>query len=157
MIAEFLAQTDAAKGSDSVSLAALGTFVAAVLGAVGALLAKKKGKEEGKEEEKQRRVSIDGQPIGVKLDERYVTHSEFTAHMGRVEVDITEIKDSLKTDRSVARDSENKVHKRIDAMSERVGDRLGNLEGTVVGIKNTTDKLLDLALADHAKPKGGRQ
>lgn len=155
MITEFLAQVDPTNAGDSVSLAALGTFVAAVLGAIGAFLAKKKGKEEGKQEEQQRRVSIDGQPIGVKLDERYVTHSEFTGHMDRVEADITEIKDSLDGERSIARTANGNIHKRIDALSEKLGDRLSRLEGSVDGIKGTTDKLLDLALADHVKPKGG--
>lgn len=151
MIAEVMTQ-----GNDTVSLPALGTFVAVVLGAVGAFLARKKGKEEGKQEEQQRRVSIDGQPIGVKLDERYVTHSEFTAHMDRVEGDISEIKESLEGERSIARTAIGNIHKRIDALSEKLGDRLSRLEGSVDGIKGTTDKLLDLALQDHAKPKGGR-
>ncbi len=146
MIAEILAQADAVKGNDSVSLAALGTFVAVVLGAVGAFLAKKKGKEEGKQEEQQRRVSIDGQPIGVKLDERFVTHLEFTAHMGRVEDDISDIKGSLEKERGIARTANGNIHQRIDALSEKLGGRLSNLEGVTKGISVTTDKLLDIAL-----------
>lgn len=146
MIPEILAQAEAAKDGDSVSLAALGTFVSLVLGAVGAFLARKKGKEEGKKEEQQRRVSIDGQPIGVKLDERYVTHSEFTAHMDRVEVDISEIKESLDGERTIARTANGNIHKRIDALSESLGGRLSKLEGVSEGIAATTDKLLDIAL-----------
>jgi LPXTG-motif cell wall-anchored protein len=157
VILELLANTAPATGNDTVSLAALGTFVSLVLGAVGAFLAKKKGKEEGKQEEQQRRVSIDGQPIAMKVDERFVTHSEFTAHMDRVESDITEIKESLDGERSIARTANGNIHKRIDLLSEKLGDRLSKLEGITESINKTTDKLLDIAIAAGAKPKGGKQ
>jgi hypothetical protein len=137
-----------------VSLPALAAFIVAVLGAVAAFLARKKGKEEGREEEKQRHVSISGQPVGVRVEEEHVTRGELNGHISRIEGDISEIKDSLEGERGIARLANGNLHKRIDALSERLGDRLSTLEGTTRAIETTTNKLLDIALGK--KPPSAR-
>lgn len=159
MIADFyfwwvpmMAQTSA--GGDSVSLGALGAFLALVLGAVAAFIAKKKGKDEGVEEEKNRHVTIAEQPVGVKVEEELVTRTELQEHIQRIEGDISDIKASLEGERVIARTANGNVHKRIDAMSERLGERLSRLEGQTAGIADTTKTLLDIALGK--KPGGTR-
>lgn len=144
-----------AVGGDTVSLGALGAFIALVLGAVAAFIAKKKGKQEGVREEANRRVSIEGQPVGVKLEEELVTRMELQTHIQRIEGDIGEIKEALDGERGIARTANSNIHRRIDAMGERLGERLAKLEGSTEKIAETTDKLLDLALSEKAKPRGG--
>ena len=163
MIADFwywwvpmMANAPAAPGSgdDNVSLTALGAFLTVVLGAVAAFIAKKKGKEEGVLEEQNRRVSIADQPVGVRLEDELVTRMELQSHIARIEGDIGAIKEALDGERGIARTANGNLHKRIDAMSERLGDRLSRLEGQTAGIFETTKALLDLALG---KKPGGRQ
>lgn len=134
-----------------------GNWIIHVIGAVStaaALFWGKQQKDKAKKAE-ERTTTIEGQPIGVKMHEDFVTHEELGSHISRIEGDIGEIKNALDGERSIARTAHGNLHKRIDAMSERLGERLSNLEGTVGGIETTTNKLLDLALADKSKP-GGR-
>jgi len=146
---------EAAPAADAmVSLPALSAFIVAVLGAVGVIIAKKKGKDEGREEEKQRHVSISGQPVGIRVEEEHVTRGELHGHIARIEGDISEIKESLEGERGIARTANGNLHKRIDALSERLGDRLSTLEGTTRAIETTTNKLLDIALGK--KPTSSR-
>lgn len=69
----FIAAAEAAPpANDSVSLAALGTFLGLLAGAVGAVIAAVKGKKSGVEEGKkqgraERSTTIEGQPIGVHV------------------------------------------------------------------------------------------
>jgi hypothetical protein len=52
----------------------------------------------------------------------------------------------LESERGIARTANGNIHHRIDALSERLGDRLSKLEGTLMGVADTTRTLLDLAL-----------
>lgn len=131
------------------------TFVVAVIGALGAVWLK--GKSSGKAqaaEEQERSVSIQGQPVHVSTEERpqWVTKQIFDEHIQRMEASIEEIKESLDGERGIARVANGNLHKRIDAMSEKFGDRLSNLEGTSRGVKETVDKLLDIALGKIKPP-----
>lgn len=131
-----------------------GSWIIAVIGAIASGAALFWGKQQGKKEATETKIS--GQPIGIKMHPDFVTHEVFQGHIARIEDDINEIKGSLDGERSIARLANGNLHKRIDALSESLGGRLAHLEGSVEKVAETTNKLLDLALSDHAKPKGGR-
>lgn len=134
--------------NDMVSLTALGTFILGVGGMVLTYFKRNEIKGKGAEEERQRSVSIADQPVHVSTEERpqWVTRQTFDEHVQRMEASIEEIKDSLDGERGIARVANGNLHKRLDAMSEKFGDRLSNLEGTSQGVKETVDKLLNIAL-----------
>ena len=77
---------------------------------------------------------------------QFVTQDIFSDHMLRIERTFGEIKVVLDKERDTARTSNGNVHKRIDAMSERLGDRLSRVEGTTIATNETVSKLLDIAL-----------
>lgn len=90
--------------------------------------------------------------VDMKQDPEFVTRDQLNGHLERIEATFEEIKESLDGERGVARLANGNLHKRIDALSERLGDRLSNLEGTSRGVKETVDKLLDIALGKIKPP-----
>lgn len=132
-----------------------GGWILSVITSLGAIILGIWGKserEKAKAAESKTKTKIEGQPIGVKLKREFVTYEVMDGHLERIEGDISDIKETLEGERGIARTANGNVHKRIDALSERLGDRLAKLEGTTDGIKGTTDKLLDIALGK--KPAG---
>jgi len=154
IMTQLLAETAAAAPNDMVSLGALGTFALAIGGMIITWLKRADLKQQGAKEEQERSVSIAGQPVHVSTEERpeWVTKRTLDDHIQRLEHSIDEIKDSLNGERGIARTENGNLHKRIDAMSEKFGDRLSNLEGTSRGVKETVDKLLDIALGKLKPP-----
>lgn len=130
------------------------TISVAVIGAIGAVWLK--GRSSGKQEAQESSVSIADQPVHVSTEERpqWVTRQTFDEHVQRMEASIDEIKDSLDGERGIARVANGNLHKRLDALSEKFGDRLSNLEGTSKGVNETVNKLLDIALG-KIKPRSG--
>lgn len=84
--------------------------------------------------------------ITVREEDDFVTTTELNRHLGALEKKIEEIKAALDGERSVARVANGNIHKRIDDMSESLGNRLSKTEGVLEGIAATTSRLLDLAL-----------
>lgn len=121
------------------------TFVVAVIGAVLTPALKRRWKEEALREA---RVTIHPPvpTIHTKEEVELVTKDELNEHLARIEKAFDEIKDALDSERSIARTANGNLHKRIDAMSERLGDRLANLEGTAKATADTVKTLLDIAL-----------
>lgn len=75
----------AATGEDTqVSGAWVTGFVVAVIGAISTALAHRSGKAS--------RMQIDPQPLGVKLEDHFITRREFDQFKGELRNDITEIK-----------------------------------------------------------------
>lgn len=129
-----------------VSLPMLGAFTASVIAAIGAIFLR------GQRREQRLRESIRIDPPLPDLDvithesPQFVTQDIFSDHMLRIERTFGEIKVVLDKERDTARTSNGNVHKRIDAMSERLGDRLSRVEGTTIATNETVSKLLDIAL-----------
>jgi hypothetical protein len=90
--------------------------------------------------------------VDMREDPEFVTNNQLNVHLERIESTFDEIKNALDGERSIARTANGNLHKRIDAMSEKFGDRLSNLEGTSRGVKETVDKLLDIALGKVKPP-----
>ena len=153
MMLNMLAET-ASGPNDMVSLGALGTFILGIGGMIITWLKRNDLKTQGAKEQQERSVSISDQPVHVSTEERpqWVTKQTFDAHVQRMESSIEEIKEALDGERGIARLANGNLHKRIDAMSEKFGDRLSNLEGTSRGVKETVDKLLDIALGKIKPP-----
>lgn len=122
------------------------TFVVAVIGAVSAAMMKARGKAEGKRELQETRTSIDGQPVGIDVVDKPATENDLKEMETRIEERISKLEEALNGERGIARTANGNVHKRIDALSERLGDRLSKLEGTTESINETVGKLLDIAL-----------
>ena len=83
----------------------------------------------------------------------FVTHELFTDHMLRIERTFVDIKAVLDKERDTARTSNGNVHRLIDAMAERLGERLANLEGTAKATNETVGKLLDMAMGKKTTPR----
>lgn len=135
----------------------LTTIVVAIIGALGGvwMRAKKAGLAEATNNVTlQSPVPRFG--VDMREDPEFVTHNQLNGHLDRIESTFEEIKESLAGERGIARLANGNLHKRIDAMSEKFGDRLSNLEGTSRGVKETVDKLLDIALG-KVKPPNSRQ
>ena len=132
-----------------------GNWIIGLIGAVASAIALIIGKRQGIKEATNN-VTI--QPpvprfdVNTKEDPEYVTHTLLNGHLDRIEATFEEIKEALDGERGIARTANGNIHKRIDALSERLGDRLSNLEGTSRGVKETVDKLLDIALGKIKPP-----
>lgn len=133
-----------------------GNWLIAVIGALASAGALFWGKRQGKKEAQETEVTLKQPVPTVRTQEEpeFVTMAEFNGHLRRIEHTFTEIKEALDSERGIARTANGNIHKRIDAMSERLGDRLSKLEGSAEAIAETTSKLLDLALGK--KPGGTR-
>jgi hypothetical protein len=156
MIADFyfwwvpvMAQAAPAAADPSISATQVGAIIAAIITAlVGGGFLGKKAAEATK-------TTLEGQPIGVKVRKDFVTYDVLDGHLDRIEGNFEEIKEALDGERGIARTANGNLHKRIDALSERLGDRLSKLEGTTEGIAKTTDALLDIALHGKKPPTRG--
>lgn len=92
--------------------------------------------------------------VRTQEEPEFVTVDVFNGHLQRIESNFEEIKEALDSERGIARNANGNIHRRIDALSEKMGERLGNLEGTLKGVAETTKTLLDIALGK--KPPGTR-
>lgn len=84
--------------------------------------------------------------VNTREEPEYVTMAIFNGHLNRIEASFAKIEEALDSERGIARLANGNLHKRIDALSEKMGERLGNLEGTLKGVAETTHTLLDIAL-----------
>jgi hypothetical protein len=145
MMMHYLAQT--AEADFQVSGKWIIALLVAVIPIIGGvwMRAKAAGKSEV---EHSRDVTIKAPVPTVRTHEEpeYVTMEIFNGHLARIETSFTKIEEALDSERGIARLANGNIHKRIDALSERLGDRLSNLEGVLQGVATTTGKLLDLAL-----------
>lgn len=142
-----------AETTDVISTNAVTGIISAIFAGIALVVGKFWGKRQAVEE---RSTTIKGQPVRVKVegDDDYVTNAVLEGHLDRIEATFTEIKEVLDSERGIARTANGNIHKRIDALSERLGDRLSSLEGTTKAINETVGKLLDLALG---KPSSQRK
>lgn len=147
---------EAVPANDTVSLTALGTFIVGVGGMILTYLNRVSIKAQGRKEESERTVSLKTPVPQLDVTTRehpeFVTHDQLDRHIKRVDSALDEIKEALDGERGIARTANGKIHQRIDTLSERLGDRLAKLEGMSQAVKETTDKLLDLALAKIKPP-----
>ncbi len=106
------------------------------------------GRYWGKREAVQQDVTLKSPVPTVRTQEEpeFVTMGTFNGHLKRIEESISAIEAALESERGIARTANGNIHHRIDALSERLGDRLSKLEGTLMGVADTTRTLLDLAL-----------
>jgi hypothetical protein len=135
-----------------------GNWLIAIIGAIASGMALVIGKIQGRREgETSREVTLKKPVPTVRTQEepQYVTLDDFNGHLRRIESSFSEIKDALDCERGIARTANSNIHKRIDSMSEKIGERLGKVEGTLAGVKDTTATLLDLALG-KIKPGNNR-
>jgi hypothetical protein len=91
--------------------------------------------------------------VNTKEEPEFVTHGQLNGHLSRIEDTFEEIKEALNSERSIARLANGNIHKRIDALSERLGERLSSLEGKTDGVAQNVDKLLDIALNRKPAPR----
>lgn len=156
MILHLLAEAVATPPSDMVSLTSLGTFILGVGGMILTYFKRDSIKAQGRKEESERAVTLKTPVPQLDVTTRehpeFVTHGQLDSHIKRFDSALDEIKDALDGERGIARMANGKIHQRIDALSERLGDRLAKLEGMSQAVKETTDKLLDLALAKTKPP-----
>lgn len=136
-----------------------GNWIIAVIGALATgaalVIGKFQGRKQGLQEATNNVTLQSPVPrfgVDMKEDPDFVTHNQLNGHLDRIEATFEEIKDALDGERGIARVANGNIHKRIDALSERLGDRLSNLEGTSRGVKETVDKLLDIALGKIKPP-----
>lgn len=149
MMMQMLAETGAADPMIS------GAFVLKIIGAIfSGVVLLLGGRHLGKKEERQNNVTIKDQPVNVRThtDPEYVTTDTMNGHLVRIDDAIAEIKEVLDGERTIARTANGNIHKRLDALSERLGDRLSKLEGTSESVRETVDKLLDIALGKPTTP-----
>jgi chromatin segregation and condensation protein Rec8/ScpA/Scc1 (kleisin family) len=123
----------------------LSGIVVAIIGAIGAVYLKAR-----KDGQNSRSVTVNSPvprlDVNTREDPEFVTHDQLNGHLTRIEDTFEEIKDALNSERTVARTANGNIHKRIDALSERLGERLSSLEGKTDGVAQNVDKLLDIAL-----------
>ena len=139
-----LAEATATGGFDGLTIG-VGAITAIGIAVAAVIKAFKAGVQRGRERTSTR---IEDQPVHVETEERpqWITKQTLDEHIGRLETAIEDIKTSLEGERGIARTANGNVHKRIDALSERLGDQLSKLEGTSQSVKETVDKLLMIAL-----------
>lgn len=153
MMMQFIADAAAAQPDTMIS----GNWLIGAIGAICTGIALIYGKKQGIKEATNN-VTI--QPPFPKFDVTtkehpdFVTHGQLNGHLDRIETTFEEIKEELDGERGIARTANGNIHKRIDALSERLGDRLAKLEGTSQNVKETVDKLLDIALGKKPTPRG---
>lgn len=125
-----------------------GNWIIGVIGAIAAGIALVIGKRQGRAEAADNNVTLKHPVPTIHTQEapEYVTMAIFNGHLKRIENSFAKIEEALDSERGVARIANGNVHKRIDALSEKMGERLGNLEGTLKGVAETTHTLLDIAL-----------
>lgn len=153
MMMQMLAE--AAAGADqlipgSVVTNIITTIGGLVLGVIGKLQIDKARAASGETPNKPAAtVSVTTQEVP-----QFVTQSQLQEDVARIEHTLDEFKEALESERGIARIANGNIHKRIDAMSVHLGDRLASLEGSSRSVADTVGKLLDLALAK--KPPGAR-
>jgi hypothetical protein len=134
-----------------------GNWIIAVIGALSTAAALILGKIQGRKEiETGREVTIKKPVPTVRTQEEpeFVTMGVFNGHLQRIENSFDEIKEALDSERGTARIAQGNIHKRIDALSEKLGEKLSRLEGTSGAVKETVDRLLTMALdANKNKPQ----
>ncbi len=124
-----------------------GNWIIAVIGAIAAAVSLFIGKKVGKDSAT-RDITIRPPVPTVRTQEEpeYVTLEIFNGHLARIEGSFAKIEQALDSERGIARLANGNIHKRIDALSEKMGERLGVMEGTLKGVAETTHTLLDIAL-----------
>lgn len=144
LLHDLLADTvPAVAPADTVSLTALGTFLAAVAGIVMTYLKRDSLKDLGRQEERARKVVIDGQPLEFKQSSQAATHSDLTDLKRDTDQRLTRIEESLAAERAVARTALGNIHARLDKSTVATA----NLQGQVEEVGKNVARLLDLALA----------
>ncbi len=128
-----------------------GDWLIKIIGAIFTGAALVLGRYWGRKEAASEERSVTFKPpvptVRTQEEPEFVTMNVFNGHLLRIETNFEEIKEALDSERGIARLANGNIHKRIDALSEKMGERLGNLEGTLKGVAETTRTLLDLALS----------
>jgi hypothetical protein len=121
----------------------------AVIGAVSSLVIGIIGKikvDQARNESRDVTLKPPVPTVRTQEEPEFVTIQVFNGHLRRIEESFQKIELALDSERSIARTANGNIHKRIDAMSERMGERLSKLEGITEGIAKTTATLLDIEL-----------
>jgi hypothetical protein len=143
----YLAETAAAASDTMVSGNFITALVVALIGAAATAYARISGKKQGLEEATNNVTIQSPVPtVRTKEEPEYVTMASFNGHLKRIEESIAGIESALENERGIARTANGNIHHRIDALSERLGERLSKLEGTLSGVAETTRTLLEIAL-----------
>lgn len=91
------------------SAAIITGFVVAVIGAVFAGLANLKGRRDGRSE----RMTIEQQPLSVKMEDHFVTRREFDSFKGEIRTDVAEMK-------GLFRETMSKIEERDRSLTEKI-------------------------------------
>lgn len=132
-----------------------GTAVVGIIGAITTLVVGIIGKlklDQVKSESRDVTLKPPVPTVRTQEEPEFVTMAVFNGHLKRIEESIAGIETALESERGIARTANGNIHHRIDALSERLGDRLSKLEGTLEGVAQTSRTLLDLALGRTGNP-----
>jgi hypothetical protein len=85
--------------------------IVSVLGVVSTIIARVTGKRDGRTEEQARRVTIDQQPVGVKLEDHFVTRREFDNFRADTAINFT------KTEAAILRSADRIDNKHLELLA----------------------------------------
>jgi hypothetical protein len=142
----WLADAAAAGGDPMISGDWVLKAIAAIFTGAALVLGRYWGRKEAASESREVSFKPPVPTVRTQEEPEFVTMEAFNGHLRRIEGSIMKIEEALDSERGIARTANGNIHKRIDALSERLGERLSTLEGTLHGISDTTGKLLDIAL-----------
>ena len=135
-----------------------GTVVIGIIGAITTLVVGVIGKlkvDQVKSETRDVTLKKPVPTIQTREEPQWATQPDLEDHIERTDRHFAEVWKRFESDRNVARESANNLHKRLDKQSEATA----GVQASLNEVKETTRTLLDLALhgAQPRKPGNGRQ
>lgn len=126
-------------------IALIGTLSTAAAAIIGKVLGQRQG-------ENSREVTLKKPvPTVVTREEpQWATKPDLDEHIERTDKHFAEVWNRFESERGVARDSANNIHRRLDKQSEATAA----VQASLNEVKETTGKLLDLALNPNKRPTG---
>jgi hypothetical protein len=154
MILELIAQAAPASPDPMISATAVTGIIGAITTLVVGIIAKLKV-DAVKNESREVTLKKPVPTVRTQEEPEFVTMGVFNGHLQRIENSFDEIKEALEGERGTARIAQGNIHKRIDALSEKLTEKLSRLEGTSGAVKETVDRLLTMAL-EATKPTNNK-
>ena len=124
---------------------ALVILIPVIASAFVVVVGKNHWKAQGNKEAQKRTTTIEGQPLGVKLEEQPdppATKKELSALEERITRELKKIEEALGKERDIARVANGNLHARADKSVEVMAEMKGELKQ----ISENVDRLLDLAM-----------
>ena len=131
-----------------------GNWIIGLIGALTSLATLLIGKRQGIKEAADAHVTLKKPvpTIQTREEPAWATKPDLEDHIDRTDAHFAEVWKRFESDRAVARESANNMHKRLDKQSEATAGVAAALQE----VKETTRTLLDLALHPTRKPPTGR-